>query len=181
MSRTFTRERCIPWLCSQAGVRLEDEPQEVARAVDELHGRLRHRATLGLRFAGVVGVLAAALALLTGGSRRGRDEELAQSTARMITCCALGSLGVAALLLGRRLERTAPALAILCAGREADLDVAPLAELVDGARDRMSDTTCPERQIWLVSEVPLSSECKADADALLVRCFAPVNGRFTEV
>lgn len=181
MSRTFTRERCIPWLCSQAGVRLEDEPQEIARAVDELHGRLRHRATLGLRFAGAVGLLAAALTMLTG-SRRGRDEtDLAHSSVRVLTTCALGGLGIAALLLGRRLERSAPALAILCAGRDADLDFAPLEDLVDDARSRMSASTCPKRQVWLISEVALSSDCKADAAALQVRCFAPVNGRITEV
>ncbi|MFY0532755.1 hypothetical protein [Nannocystis pusilla] len=43
MSKTFSGDRCVPWLYSQAGVRVEGEPKSVAPAVDEVRARVLAR------------------------------------------------------------------------------------------------------------------------------------------
>jgi len=181
MSRTFTRERCIPWLFSQAGVQLEDEPQQVAPSVDGLRARIPRRAALGLKFTGLLSLFAAAVVLMAGARPAQAESATGGSSARTITGYGLGGLGVGAFVVSRRVGRSAPGLAVLCAGREADLDPAPLAALVGAARTNMAQTSWPQGQVWLISEAPLSGERKAHAATLQVRCFAPVNGRITEV
>ncbi|WP_434415508.1 hypothetical protein [Nannocystis pusilla] len=179
MSRVFTRERCIPWLCAR--VPLDDEPQEVALSVDELCARIPRRAARGLRLSGVLGLGAAALVLLTA-PRPARAESAAGGPAvRSVAGYALGGLGLGALAVSRRLHRTSPGLAVLCAGRDADLDPTRMAALVKTARARLSETAWPKGHVWLISEGPLSAERKAQAAALEVRCFVAVNGRITEV
>ncbi|MCY1063037.1 hypothetical protein [Nannocystis sp. SCPEA4] len=181
MSRTFTRERCIPWLFSQAGVQLDEEPEQVAPSVDGLRARIPRPAALGLRFTGLASLFAAAVVLMTGARPARAEGEATSASARTITGYTLGGLGVGAFVVGRRIGRSAPGLAVLCAGREADLDPESMTALVGGARTRMAQTAWPEGQVWLISEAPLSDERKAHAAGLKVRCFTPVNGRITEV
>lgn len=171
----------MPWLFSRAGVQIVDEPQAVAPDIDELRARIPRRAALGLRFTGLVGLFAAALALMAGVRPARAEGDTTRSSVRTITGYTLGGLSLGAFLVGRRLGRTSPALAVLCAGREADLDPARLAALIGGARKRLSEGSCPEAHVWLISQTPLSTDRKAHAEALKVRCFAPIDGRIIEV
>ncbi|PCC66499.1 hypothetical protein SAMN02745121_00772 [Nannocystis exedens] len=179
MSRVFTRERCIPWLCAR--VPLDDEPQEVALSVDELCARIPGRAARGLRLSGAIGLVAAAVVLLTAPRPARAESSAAGSSVRSVVGYTLGGLGLGALAVSRRLHRTSPGLAVLCAGRDADLGPMRLAGLVTTARARLSETAWPKGHVWLISEGPLSAERKAHAAALGVRCFVAVNGRITEV
>lgn len=179
MSRVFTRERCIPWLCARVPV--DDEPQEVALSVDELCARIPRRAARGLRWSGALGLVAAAVVLLTAARPARADSSGARPSARSVAGYTLGGLGLGALAASRRLHRSSPGLAVLCAGRDADLDPGSLAALVKTARARLSETAWPEGHVWLISERPLTADRRAHAAALQVRCFVAVNGRITEV
>lgn len=182
MSKSFSGERCVPWLYSQAGVRVEGDPKTVAPAVDEVRARVPRRAALGLKFGGMVGLFASAMVLMAG-ARPAKAEGAPAPTAsvRTVAGYSLGALSIGAFAFGRRLDRTAPALAVLCAARGAQLDDHQLAALAGDARKRLADASFPEGQVWLISETPLAGEHKAQADALHVRCFAPVQGRIVEV
>ncbi|MBZ5710574.1 hypothetical protein [Nannocystis pusilla] len=181
MSRMFTRERCIPWLFSQARVRLDEEPEQVAPSVDGLRARIPRPAAIGLRFTGLASLFAAAVVLMSGSRPARAEGEATSASGRTITGYTLGGLGLGALVVGRRMGRNAPGLAVLCAGREADLEPGAMTALIGAARGRMAQTSWPEGQVWLISEAPLSDERKAHAAGLKVRCFTPVNGRITEV
>lgn len=181
MSRTFTRERCIPWLFSRKGAAVEGEPREVAADVDALLVRQPHRGALGLRMTGVAGLFAAAIVLMIA-ARPARAEGSAGNTSAITTAgYTIGGLSVGAFAVGRRIGRNAPAFAVLCAGREAALDESALAELVAGARKNLVERSYPEGQVWLVAEAPLSAASKARAAALEVRCFAPVGTQIAEL
>jgi hypothetical protein len=179
MSRVFTRERCMPWLCAR--IPLDDEPQEVALSVDELCARLPRRGARGLWISGLLGLAAAAVVLLTAAGPARAESTGPGPSVRLLAGYTLGGLGVGALAVSRRLHRNAPGLAVLCAGRDADLDPTRLTALVKTARARLSETAWPEGHVWLISERPLSAERKAHAAALQVRCFVAVDGRITEV
>jgi hypothetical protein len=182
MSKSFSGERCVPWLYSQAGVRVEGEPQAVAPAVDEVRARVPRRAALGLKFGGMVGLFAAAMALMAGARPAKAEASAPQTTSvRSIAGYTLGGLSIAAYATGRRLDRSAPALAVLCAAKGAELDDHQLAALAGDARKRLTDESWPEGHVWLISEAPLSPERRHQADALHIRCFAPVQGRIAEV
>ncbi|MDC0718772.1 hypothetical protein [Nannocystis bainbridge] len=182
MSKSFSGDRCVPWLYSQAGVRVEGEPKPVAPAVDEVRGRVPRRAALGLKFGGMAGLFAAAMALMAGARPAKAEGPVSQAASvRAIAGYTLGGLSIASFAIGRRLDRTAPALAILCAARGAELTDHQLAALAGDARKRLTDASFPDGQVWLISEAPLADGQKAEADALKVRCFAPVQGRIVEV
>ena len=182
MSKTFSGDRCVPWLYSQAGVRVEGEPRSVAPAVDEVRARVPRKAALGLKFGGMAGLFAAAMVLMAGARpARAEGEPAPAASVRAMTGYALGGLSIASFAVGRRLDRSAPALAVLCAARGAELDDHQLAALAGDARKRLADAAFPEGQVWLISEAPLAAEPRAEAAALKVRCFAPVQGRIVEV
>lgn len=182
MSSSFSADRCVPWLFSQAGVRLEGEPCSVAPAVDQIRGRIPRRSALGLKFAGFAGLFTAAIVMMAG-ARPARAEATTSAvpSIRSTAGIVIGAASVGAFAAGRRMDRSAPAIAVLCAGRDAVLDEHQLAALAGGARKGLAESSWPEGQVWLVSEAPLGAARLAQAGALEVRCFAPVNGRITEV
>lgn len=178
----FAADRCIPWLFSQAGVRVEDDPRPVAPAVEAVRARIPRRSAFRLKFAGVVGLFSAAIAFMAGA--RPATAQAAPTAAvslRPAIGFALGGVSVGAFAIGRRLERTSPALTVLCAARGADLDDARLDALAGDARKRLAEESWPDGQVWLVSEAPLAADRRAHAAALNLRCFAPIQGRITEV
>src|SRR5690606_16364906 len=109
------------------------------------------------------------------------DTVSAVPSVRTTTGAVLGAASVGAFTVGRRMDRSAPALAVLCAGRDAVLDEQQLAALTSGARKRLADASWPEGQVWLVSERMLPAVRLAQACAVKVRCFASIDGRLTEV
>jgi hypothetical protein len=173
-SPSFAADRCVPWLFSSAGVRVEGDPQPVAPAVAAIRARIPHRSGFRLKFAGVLGLFFAAIAFMTGI----RPAEAGSSRASLGPAVGfgLGGFSVGAIAIGRRLERTSPALTVLCAGRGADLDDPTLADLVGDARKRLAEESWPEGHVWLISEAPLAADSRARAEALEVRCFTPVRG-----
>lgn len=181
MSKTFANDRCIPWLISQAEVRVDGEPEQVAPAVHALRARTRPPSAFRLKFAGLIALFAASIAFMAG-ARPARAEGAPQApSVRPTVGVALGGLGLGALALGRRLDRTAPGVSILCVGSAALLGEHELTTLAAGARRRLADISWPEGHVWMISEAPLAPTLRARAGALGVRCFAPVAGRITEV
>lgn len=177
MSRIFTRERCIPWLFSQAGVRFDDNPQEVAPDIDRLDARLPGRTAAGFRIVGIFGMFAAAIVLMSAMRPARADGASLRSPVLVATGGVLGGLSVGALIAGRRIGRNAPALVILCAGRRADIGAASLKTLVGP----VAEPCAPGRGVWLISEATIPSDAKASAKELEVRCFALASGRIVEV
>lgn len=181
MSRIFTRERCIPWLSSRIEVRLDDDPHEVAPDIDRLRARLPGRVAAALRRSGALGLFVAAIVLLAS-ARPERDGAAASHASGWIAAGgALGGLSLGALVVSRRLGRHAPALAILCAGRRADLRATPLAALVGDVRDKNPAPPPARGLVWLISEQPLPHDGQARARELAVRSFTVVNDRIAEV
>ncbi|HEY8376899.1 MAG TPA: hypothetical protein VIK91_10445 [Nannocystis sp.] len=181
MSKSFTRDRCIPWLFSGNGVAVDGEPREVASDVDVLRARLPNPRAFRLSLAGGAGLFLAAILLMIA-SRPARSDGPARSSAPVATAgYVVGGTSIGLFALGRRASRNAPALAVLCAGREATLDDAALQGLAESARKSLVERSYPEGQIWLVTETPLSADRKARASELGMRCFAPVSGRIVEV
>lgn len=182
MSKSFAGERCVPWLFSQAGVRVEGEPQAVAPGVEAVRARIPQRGAVACKFGGIAGLFVAAVVLMTGARpARGETAEASTATIQAATGYTIGGLSLGAFALGRRLDRSSPALAVLCAGSGAALDDNHLTALAGDARKRLADQSWPEGQVWLISEAPLSPAVRAEAQALQVRCFTPVQGKIVEV
>lgn len=183
MNQQFASARCVPWLFSHAGVRVEGEAHPVAPDIEEVRGRIPRPGAFGCKFAGFAGLFVAAIVLMTG-ARPARGEtttEAPTTSIRAATGYTIGGLSLGAFALGRRLDRSSPALAVLCAGSGAALDDDRLTALAGDGRKRLADQSWPEGQVWLISEAPLSPAVRAEAQALQVRCFTPVQGKIAEV
>lgn len=182
MNQQFASARCVPWLFSHAGVRVEGEAHPVAPNIEEVRGRIPRPGAFGCKFGGFAGLFVAAVVLMTGARpARGETAEASTATIQAATGYTIGGLSLGAFALGRRLDRSSPALAVLCAGSGAALDDNHLTALAGDARKRLADQSWPESQIWLISEAPLSPAVRAEAQALQVRCFTPVQGKIVEV
>lgn len=182
MSTSFAHDRCVPWLITQAEVRVEGEPERLGPGVELLRGRVRRPFAFGSKFAGLIGLFAAAIAFMAG-VRPVRAEGGAPQGPSVATYVggALGGFGLGAIALGRRLERGAPGVSILCLAGGPALSEPELSSLADGARRRLGDIAYPEGHVWIVSEAALTPDLRARAGALGVRCFSPVAGRIAEV
>lgn len=181
MRTSFASDRCLPWLTSQAEVRVEGDAAELAPGVELLRGRVRSPSAFRVKFAGVVGLFAAAVAFMAG-ARPARADAAAQGPAIATSAgAALGGLSVGAFALGRRLDRSAPGVSILCVAGSVPLAARDLSSLADGARRRRADMTWPEGHVWMITETALAPDLRARAGALGLRCFSPVGGRIAEV
>jgi hypothetical protein len=181
MSKSFAGERCVPWLFSQAGVRVEGEPQAVAPGVEAVRARIPQRGAVACKFGGIAGLFVAAVVLMAGSRPARAEAPSSASTVQSAAGYTIGGLSIGAFAVGRRLDRSAPALAVLCAGRDAALDERLVAELTGAARKRLADESWPDGQVWLISEAPLAPGAQAQAQAQKVRCFTPVQGKIVEV
>lgn len=178
-SHSFASERCVPWLYSQAGVRPEGEPAALAPGLHAVRARHRLPAAFRAKFVGLLALCASFIGAMAD-ARPAHAADASQASARPAISAALGGLSLGAFALGWRLDRNAPALAVLCAARGADLSLC--AELVAGARRGLVDRSWPDGQVWLVAEGPLSASVREQAQTLGVRCFTPLaGGRISEV
>lgn len=171
MPEPFVTRRCLPWL-RRAGVRLEGAPLPVGPDLYTLRGRRLPPSSLRLRIAGGLVCLLAALTYLTG-TRLADARDPASGTALAGTALAgtAGLAGLVALAWGRRLERGAAAIEIVCLGRCAAVSDRDLVKLAAGARKHLADETYPPGQVWMISETDLSPDRRALAGELGLRCF----------
>lgn len=171
MSDDFASTRCIPWLISRAEVRVDGAPEPVGPGAALLRGRLRLPRAARFKFGGFA-ALVTALLVLMGASRPARAEgQTADHTVARSTGYALGGLGVGAIALGRRFDRGAPGVSILCLAAGADLRPAGVEALAAGARERMSAAPWPEGPVWMISQVEPPLDSRARARELGLRVF----------
>lgn len=181
MPTSFAHDRCVPWLASQVEVRVLGEPEPVAPAVHALRGRVRSQHALRLKFLGLALLFAASIAFMASARPARADGGPQGPAVRPSLGVGLGGLGLGAFALGRRFDRSAPGLAVLCVGGAALLDARELTDLAAGARRRLADISWPEGHVWMITEARLAPDLRARAAALGLRCFAPVAGRIAEV
>jgi hypothetical protein len=171
MSDDFATTRCLPWLTTRDDVRVVGEPEPVAPGVAVLRGRLRPLWALRLKFAGFA-ALVASLLVMMGAARPARAEGQPKgpSTAVRAVELGLGGLGLGAFAVGRRLDRTAPGVSILCLAGAAARDPA-LAQLSADARRRLSAEPWPEGPVWMISDAEPSLAARTSARELGLRVF----------
>lgn len=182
MPNQTVSDQCAQWLQFQQDVRVEGSPQEVAPGVHALRGRAQPPSVFRAKFAGVVSLFAAAVALMADARPAPAREEAPQGpTVARAAAISLGGLGLGAFALGRRFDRTAPGLSVLAAAAGATLDERELRSLVTGARKDLSENSWSKGPVWLVAEGSLAPDSRAVAAELGVRCFLATQSGVVEV
>lgn len=174
MSDEFATQRCLPWLTTRDDVRVIGAPEPVAPGVALLRGRLRPPWSLRLKFAGLVSLVASLLVMM-GAARPPRAEGQPRGPSSLVRGAevGLGALGLGAFALGRRLDRSAPGVSILCMAAGADRREPGLDALAADARRRLSADSWPEGPVWMISEHEPAAAARDRARELGLRVFFP--------
>lgn len=171
MPDDFTSARCLPWLTSRTDVRTAGDPEPVAPGVTVVRGRLRLPWAGRLKFAGFASLVASLLVLMAAARPPRAADQPQDGAVVRTTGLGLGGFALGALALGRRVDRGAPGVSILCMAAGADRREQDLAALAADARARMSAGAYPEGHVWMVSETELPAASQARARELGVRVF----------
>jgi hypothetical protein len=168
----FATARCLPWLSHRDDIRVVGAPEPVAPGVDLLRARVRPPWAVRFKFAGFLSLVAALLVMM-GAARPAQADARAKPTSAAVRGVelGLGGLGLGAFAVGRRLDRSAPGVSILCLGAGADRRDPGLDTLTRAARARMSAESWPEGPVWMIAEGEPTAAARAQARELGVRVF----------
>lgn len=166
----FATARCLPWLSHRDDIRVVGDPESVAPGVDLVRARVRPPWAVRFKFAGFLSLVAALLVMM-GAARPAQADARAKPTSAAVRGVeiGLGGLGLGAFALGRRLDRSAPGVSILCLGAGRNDD--GLDALARSARARMSAESWPEGPVWMIAEGEPTTAAKADARQHGLRMF----------
>lgn len=168
----FATARCLPWLSNRDDIRVVGAPEPVAPGVDLLRARVRLPWAVRFKFAGFLSLVAALLVMM-GASRPAQADARAQPTSAAVRGVeiGLGGLGLGAFAVGRRLDRSAPGVSILCLGGAADRRDPGLAALAEAAHSRMSAESWPQGPVWMIAEGEPTPAARTEARELGLRVF----------